>query len=245
MPDLLRVLLGPVLLAQGKRLYTTIPDLPEAPGERDGTRGSGPPLKVLIVGDSSGAGVGAPSQDEALLGQVVSRLAESREVTYKLIARKGSTIPRTLRHLRNVPPEEFDVAVTAIGMNDITGGRDLEPWLASYARLADELRERFRVRHIVSSGMPPIGEFPAIPNPLRWYLGKTGRRYDRALAAWTQTQPDVSRVDFHTHPGDRLYGVSVAEMMASDGFHPGPRIYDLWGERVAQAILAHASASPA
>ena len=241
MPDPLRLLLGPVLLAQGKRLFNTIPDLPEAPGEREGTVGSGPPLRLLVVGDSSGAGVGASSQDEALLGQVVSRLAETREVSYRLVARKGSTIPRTLRHLGTLEPEGFDVAVTAIGLNDVTGGRELGPWLASYARLVAALRERWSVRHVVSSGLPPVGEFPAIPNPLRWYLGRTARRYDRALAEWVGTRPDVSRVDFRTEPGDRLHGVRVADMMARDGFHPGPRIYDLWGERVAEAVLAHAA----
>ena len=237
MADLLRTLLGPVLLVQGKRLFTTIPTLPEPPGERVGTRGIGSPVRVLIVGDSSGAGVGVETQDEALLGQTVSYLAASREVTFRLEARHGSTLPRTLRHLRTLPPEAFDVAVTAIGVNDITAGREIGPWMKSYRALVAELRERFGVQHVVASGLPPVGEFPAIPNPLRWYLGRTARRYDAALKAWAETQSDVTYIDFETAPGDPLHGVPMVEIMSHDGFHPGPPIYAEWGRRVAAKIL--------
>ena len=237
MPDLVRLALGPVLLWQGKRLYATIPKLPEPPGDRRGTAGSGPPLRLLVVGDSSGAGVGAETQDEALLGQTVSRLAERYGVTYRLEARTGSTIPRTLRHLRRQPPEAFDVALFGIGLNDVLAGRERAPWLESYAALADEVRERFGVRHIVASGLPPIGRFPALPQPLRWYVGRTARRHDAALEAWAATQRDVTYFDFHVEPGDPLHGVAMEEIMASDGFHPGPQIYDEWGRRAARAIL--------
>ncbi|MEL6615308.1 MAG: SGNH/GDSL hydrolase family protein [Bacteroidota bacterium] len=240
MADPLRVLLGPILLAQGKRLFKTIPRLPEPPGDRAGTRGSGPPLRVLIVGDSSGAGVGAETQEEALLGQTIGPLAADREVTFRLEARHGSTLPRTLRHLRRQAPEAFDVAVTAIGINDITAGREIGPWMESYRALVDELRQRFGVAHVVASGLPPIGQFPAIPNPLRWYLGRTARRYDAALKAWAETQPDVSYIDFETTPGDPLHGVPMVEIMSHDGFHPGPPIYHEWGRRAAAAIQAEA-----
>lgn len=236
MPDLLRLALGPVLLVQGKRLVRTIPPMPEPAGDRRGTVGTGPPLRLLVIGDSSGAGVGVETQDEALLGHTVSRLADRFEVTYRLEARTGSTIPRTLRHLRNQDPEPFDVALLAIGLNDVIAGRELDPWLAAYRDLAAEVRERFSVRHVVSSGMPPIGEFPAVPNPLRWYLGRTARRFDRALALWVEAQPDSTRIDFETVPGDPLHGIPMAEIMAADGFHPGAPIYAEWGRRAALAI---------
>ncbi|MEM1056299.1 MAG: SGNH/GDSL hydrolase family protein [Bacteroidota bacterium] len=238
MPDPLRYILGPVLLAQGKRVVRNIPMLPEPEGDRRGTVGEGPSLRLLVVGDSSGAGVGAETQDDALLGQTVARLAEKHEVTFRLEARTGSTLPRTLRHLRRQDPEPFDMALFGIGLNDVIAGRALGPWLESYNALADEVREHFGVRHIVSSGLPPIGEFPALPNPLRWFLGRTARRFDAALRDWASREPDVSFIDFETEPGDPLHGVPVPELMASDGFHPGPRIYDEWGRRAAHALVA-------
>ncbi|MGB3543627.1 SGNH/GDSL hydrolase family protein [Rubrivirga sp.] len=236
MPDALRILLGPVLAVQGKRLYQRIPRMPEPSGDRRGEVGTGPELRLLVVGDSSGAGVGVGTQDEALLGQTVARLAEDRRVTFRLEARHGSTIPRTLQHLRKQEPEPFDDALVALGINDITAGRPLDKWLASYRELVEELRERFSVQRVIVSGLPPIGEFPAIPNPLQWYLGRTARRYDAALKAWADTESDIVYIDFETVPGDPLHDVPMAEVMASDGFHPGPKIYDEWGRRAAVAL---------
>lgn len=237
MPDLVRLLLGPVLLWQGKRLYRTIPKLPEPPGDRSGTIGSGPPLRLLIVGDSSGAGVGARTQQEALSGRTLSRLAEHHTVTYRLEARTGSTIPRTHRHLQKQASEPYGVALFAIGLNDILAGREAREWMASYVELAATVRERFSVDRIVASGLPPIGQFPALPQPLRWAIGRIARRYDQALEAWVHTMPHITYFDFRVQPGDPLYGIPMADIMASDGFHPGPQIYDEWGRRAAEAIL--------
>ncbi|MDH3952646.1 MAG: SGNH/GDSL hydrolase family protein, partial [Gammaproteobacteria bacterium] len=61
-------------MAQGIWTNLRVPTLPEPPGAREGSAGKGPPLKLLVVGDSAAAGVGVSRQDEALLGQVVSRL---------------------------------------------------------------------------------------------------------------------------------------------------------------------------
>ena len=238
MPDLVRLALAPILLAQGKRLFQTMPRLPEPAGAREGTVGAGPPLRLLIVGDSSGAGVGVETLDQALLGQTVSRLATDFSVTFRLVARHGSTLPRTLKHLAKQSDAAFDIALLAIGTNDVMAGRALDAWLRDYDELAAVLRERFGARHLVASGLPPVGQFPAIPNPLRWVVGRQARRHDAALAAWAARQPDVTFIDFETAPGDPLHGVPMAEIMADDGFHPGPRIYDEWGRRAADAVRA-------
>jgi lysophospholipase L1-like esterase len=236
MPDLARTLLFPILAVQGMRLFKTIPRLPEPSGLRIGVEGEGRPLRLLIVGDSSGAGVGVETQDEALLGRTVSRLAEQFEVHYRLIARHGSTLTRTLGHLKKQSPEPFDVALVALGLNDIIAGQPFEPWMASYRDLVAELRERWEVRHVVASAMPPVGEFPAIPNPLRWTLGRQATRYDDALKTWATAEPETTYIDLRTEAGDPLHGVPITDVMATDGFHPGPRIYDEWGRRAARAI---------
>lgn len=236
MDKVLRVLLAPVLLAQGKRLIKTMPRLPEAVGEREGSCGSGAPLRLLIVGDSSAAGVGVAAQDKALLGQTLLHLSASHTVTYRLIARSGSTLPRTLRKLRTMEPEPFDVAVTAIGVNDILAGRSLKPWLTSYQALVAEICGRFSVRHVVVSGLPPTGQFPAVPNPLRWIIGRQTRQHDAALRAWIERTPVLSFASLETTPDHALHGTPMADLMASDGFHPGPQIYAAWAKRIANCI---------
>jgi hypothetical protein len=60
--------LGPLLLAQGLYVRRKTPLLPEPPGARSGFAGTGRLLRVLILGDSAAAGVGAASQLSALSG---------------------------------------------------------------------------------------------------------------------------------------------------------------------------------
>ena len=84
-PDqLARLLLAPILLAQGRRVRQIALALPEATGPREGVSGVGLPLRLLVLGDSAAAGGGAATQTEALLGHVVTPLADSYQVQWQL-----------------------------------------------------------------------------------------------------------------------------------------------------------------
>ena len=83
--------LAPVIVPQGIWTNLRVPTLPEPPGAREGFAGKGRPLKLLVVGDSAAAGVGVSHQDEALLGQVVSRLSGRYRVEFGLHAKTGYT----------------------------------------------------------------------------------------------------------------------------------------------------------
>lgn len=224
----LKLALAPLLLAQGLRVRRRALVLPEADGAREGTAGTGAALRLLIVGDSSAAGVGAASQQEALAGQLAARLAARHRVSWRLIARTGATTADTLDRLDATAPARFDIALTALGVNDVTHGVPLRRWLAQQARLRDLLAERFGVAHVVSSGLPPMGQFPALPQPLRAVMGLTARRFDRALAGAVAAAPDATHVAFNLALGP--------DLMAQDGFHPGPAGYATWAEGLAAAI---------
>lgn len=222
------VLLAPVLLAQGRAMRRVALMLPEAAGPRTGATGHGPPLRLLVVGDSAAAGVGVADQNEALLGQTVAALAQHYTVHWQLLARTGATTAGTLKHLQKTPPAPFDVAVTSLGVNDVTARRALPLWLEQQQALVALLRAKFQVRRIVLSGLPPVHKFPALPQPLRWYVGNQVRRFDRVLYQWAQTQPDCAYVNLNL-----AFDVS---WLANDKFHPGPPIYQHWGSAVAQQI---------
>lgn len=223
------VALGPLLLVQGKLARARTPLLPEPPGARRGTLGQGPPLRLLVVGDSSAAGVGAEHQDDALLGRIVEALATERSVSWHLEARTGATTPGTLRHLARLDPEPFDVAVTSLGVNDVVNGVRRDAWLEDQRRLRQVLRERFGVRRLVVSGFPPVHGFPALPQPLRWYLGRRCRELDRAIESELLAESDADFLPVG-------FDMDVTAM-ASDGFHPGPQVYAAWGRGVAELIL--------
>jgi len=219
-----KLLLAPILIAQALRVRKSAQILPEPPGARQGMSGQGAPLRLLIVGDSSGAGVGADHQSEALSGRLVDALARDHHVTWRLEAKTGATTATTLDTIATVPRAAYDVAVVALGVNDVTSmvtGRRL---LAQRDRLYRILRKDFGARRIIVSGVPPLKNFPLLPQPLRWVLGRTADRFDAALAA--QGGIEYLRFDI---PFD-------ADMMARDGFHPGAAAYRIWGQTLADHI---------
>jgi lysophospholipase L1-like esterase len=177
------VALGPLLLVQGRRVRRSVPVLPEPEGPRAGTVGHGPALRLLVVGDSAAAGVGARTQDQALCGQLAAALAPMFRLQWQLLAFTGATTADMLRRLREEPAAKVDVILTSLGVNDVTGRLSLNAWRQAQGALIDLLQERFAPRHILLSGLPPMHRFPALPQPLRWYIGSRARDFDRALVA--------------------------------------------------------------
>lgn len=115
--------------------------------------------------------MGAASQDEALCGRLVAELSPRRTLDWRLEARTGYTTADAHAHLAALPEDRFDVVVLSLGVNDVTGGLGRARWLARQAALADMLRERFAPQAVLFTALPPMHLFPALPQPLRWYLG--------------------------------------------------------------------------
>ena len=233
MDRLLEILLAPVLLVQGRRVRRDVPKLPEADGPRSGGAGTGPDLRVLVAGDSAAAGVGVARAEDALAGRLVHELYREFSVRWRVVAKTGWTTRRLIEELESLDADQrFDVVVTSLGVNDVTRRVDLEAWRAAQARLRDLARERFGAGLVVVSGLPPVHGFPALPQPLRWWLGRRASTFDRALQRDVEADPDATFVSLRFSEDRRL--------MASDGFHPGPAIYATWASLVGDAVKSWA-----
>ena len=231
MPYLLRTLaLAPVIVPQGIWTNFRVPTLPEPPGARQGKAGRGPRLRLLLVGDSAAAGVGVSREDDALLGQVVSRLSTRYRVEFDLQAKTGFTTANILRRLDEMAARPCDVALTSLGVNDVLALTRRATWLGRQRQLRHVLREKFGARLIIVSGLPPVHSFPALPQPLRWHLGSRATEFNEAIAEAVADEPDVRLIDLR-------FEADIG-MMASDGFHPGAPIYAEWAERAARFVLS-------
>ena len=230
--------LAPVLLRQAKTLRRTIPRLPEPEGVRRGTVGTGPVLRLLVTGDSAAAGVGAANQSEALTGQLVSRLSEHFELQWQLSARSGLTTSQISEHLASETITPFDVAVVSAGVNDVLSRLKPKDWPVLLDNLVAVLRRHCGVRHIVFAPLPPMHHFPALPQPLRWFIGQRAKAFNRQLAAFVRTHADCAVLDLSVDFDPQL--------MASDGFHPSPQTYALWANAAADETTrwVHTQAMP-
>jgi len=228
----LKLALSPLLVAQGLWTRRRTPRLPEAEGDREGEVGEGgETLRVLIVGDSSAAGVGVKTQDAALAGQLTRALAQQacRRVRWQLVARSGITSAEALDLVRDVRPAPADLAVAVLGVNDVVGQVPTHRAIAAREALADWLIANLQVRHVAFAALPAVHQFPALPQPLRWIAGADARRHDRSLAQWAATRGslrgDVSHVPMPVPLG--------RQVMAHDGFHPAEPVYRACGELLA------------
>jgi lysophospholipase L1-like esterase len=238
--QLAKLALLPLLIAQGKRVRATALKLPEAAGERHGVTGGGRvALRVLIVGDSSAAGVGVGTQDEAFAGQLAQALAErtGAAVGWQLVATSGHTARDAARALAAATLAPADLLVTAVGVNDVVS--QTRP--AQFLRDLDEIHAlavtRAQVTHSWHCGLPPMGIFPLLPQPLRWILGRDAAHLDNALVNHLKGQ--AGRLHLPLPEAPRLPGKDDATpegWMARDGFHPGLLGYRQWGRQVAEAL---------
>jgi len=185
-------------------------------------------MRLLVAGDSAAAGVGAASQDEAVTGRLVTELSARRALVWQLEARTGYTTADAHAHLAALPEDRFDVVVLSLGVNDVTRGVGRARWLARQTALADLLQARFDPHALLFTALPPMHLFPALPQPLRWYLGARARDFNAALADLLPRRPGCHLV-VPEFPLDPAY-------IASDGFHPGPAAYAAWARQVARDV---------
>jgi lysophospholipase L1-like esterase len=222
-------LMMPLLVAQGIRVRRVTPRLPEPPGARQGIHGSGPPLRLLIIGDSAAAGVGAQSQCQALSGQLIHFMGSHFRVSWKLSATTGHTIEDVVARLKAAIPEPFDVIVASVGVNDATRGTRIKRWIDRQDQFINLCSTKLGCRQILISRLPPMHLFPALPQPLRWYLGERAKRLNRALEKHLEGSRCCRLVSLNL-PFDPSW-------MAADGFHPGPPAYTCWAQHIAGTII--------
>lgn len=222
------LVLAPVFFLQGLWVRRVTPQLPEPNGARHGIWGVGPDLRLLILGDSAAAGVGVESQAEALSGKLVAALGTFYRVHWRLLATSGHDSAEVLARLQTEPAATFDVVVISVGVNDVTGRTSTVRWRQNLQGIADVLVERFQARMILFSSVPPMHCFPALPQPLRWWLGLRANTLRRQLRKMALQHPCCRFVEV-AFPFDLRY-------MAADGFHPGPAAYAMWSEHLATVI---------
>ncbi len=149
-------------------------------------------------------------------------------MTWKVVGRNGLTTRSLTRLLQDIAVDEIDVAVIALGVNDVKNGVPIRSWARHYAELVNFLSNKFQARLVIASGLPPFGDLELLPQPLRYVLGQRAKRFDRALAKLAELEEQLTHLPFD--------GPLERDMLARDRMHPSPRLYQIWAERISGAI---------
>lgn len=233
LPELIALPLLPLLLLQGRRTRRITPRLPEAGGATSGMVDNGSarePLKLLTFGESPVAGVGVRTHHEGITGCLATALAAQlqRPVAWQACGKNGATVREAMSLLPLVPPEPVDLALVAFGVNDTTAFRPVRQWRSDMRGLLDSLEARCRPALILVSGVPPIGLFPALPQPLRAVLGVKASALDRALTELAESRARTLHVPLRLDTRDPT-------LMAHDGYHPSAAGCLAWAGILAEA----------
>jgi len=228
-------LLFPVIAAQGLWVRYRTEVLPPAGGASSGSvteLAAGDPLRLAVVGESTAAGCGADTHDEAFPGALARELATrtGRPVSWDVVGQYGATSRRIRHRLLPQLGENYDLAVLLAGANDVLGRRRPSDWADDLAAVVNDLAAR--AEQVVVVGLPPFAAFPSLPWPLSDYLAGEAAELD-AVAA--QVCADHSRTTWVSSTGVLQMGPNF---FARDGFHPSSYGYGQWAEVVAQKLPA-------
>jgi lysophospholipase L1-like esterase len=227
-------LLGGEAVVASRRTGLTAESAPPVEGSFGAAGGSG--LELVMLGDSTAAGVGASDTAGTVGGQLAAAIAgETRRVRLSSVAVSGSRAadlgPQVSRALLGSP----DVAVILIGANDathLTGLRSVRRNVAAAVR-----RLRAAGVRVVLGACPDMGGARVFPQPLRLVVAWQGRRVAAAeLTEGRRAGAEVVDIGRETGPAIR----ADAATLASDDFHLSDRGYRLWARALLPAVRAAA-----
>ncbi|WP_461535662.1 SGNH/GDSL hydrolase family protein [Spongorhabdus nitratireducens] len=227
------VALLPLLWLQGRQVRQKIPTLPEAAPPFEGLTGSqDKKMHILVMGESTAAGVGAKVHDVALAGQLARYLSLNlkQTVAWQAIGQNGLKSQGLLHQLfpEKIKPvlqqQPVDLIVISMGVNDAKGFTPRQQWKQNIKRVIMAIRQ-YSDATIFLTGAPPLEQFPELPKPLSSVLGARARIISRQLDDLCRS--DIERV--HYLPMNP--GLNDGDL-ASDGFHPSEQAYASWGEQL-------------
>lgn len=205
--------------------------LPVAQGEPSGIAAvhlPGQPLRLLLIGESTVAGVGVTHFDQSLASCLAAALAErlGRPVHWRACGENGITAAQA--HERLLPrglAEPADLALLVFGVNDTTGLTASKRWVCSLTAMADALAARGCL--VAFSAVPPLQHFSALPWLLRQLMGWRAGLLDGELQRLAQ------RLGAMHCALDLPFEVRY---LAEDGYHPSALGYRQWADGLAERL---------
>jgi len=203
----------------------SIPILPDAAQPWTGSLEAPDPVRLLVLGDSTAAGVGAHTQDDALPGNIARELHThwGRGSTWNAIGENGATAQDIVqRYLTSATVAEYDLIFLSIGANDALHIRSRGAFRRDVRVILRRLRARNPRAFILVSSLPAFFRFEALPNPLRWVLYLHSSSLEAAARRVVKGEPGVMM-----SPPPPPY---TAGFFATDQFHPSASGYHDWAE---------------
>jgi lysophospholipase L1-like esterase len=218
---------APFLYLQGQRVRRKVGRLPDAQGETTGKFGEGDSFaRLLVIGESTAAGVGARTHETALAGQFARVLSAKigKPVHWRVIGRSGITIKETIQELvPKIPDEKFDYVLIALCGNEVLKLRSPRSFRRNMTKLLGILRKKNAEAMFFITNAPAVRLSPVLPQPIKFILGHLSALHDSNAKEFTARMKNV----FYFHQPTEV----PADFFA-DGIHPSEKGYTVWSKRM-------------
>jgi lysophospholipase L1-like esterase len=234
-----------LLTALGNFLYVrftgySVP-IPDIPREQI-TIGDGPELNYLILGDSTSISQGSDYDDGYVVGSAEA-LSGKYTVIHQNYGVSGAVVNDVL--VDQLPRSESvkaDIALVAIGANDVTHLTTLSSIENDMRQIVSSLKERNPDMKIVLTGSASMGDVKRLGYPVRWAAGFRTRQINKVILSIAEEQNvTFAYVARETGPHFRD---NQDTFFAADNFHPNATGYAVWTPVIIDA-LNHALATNA
>lgn len=232
----------PLMAIQGNRIRKQIPTLPPAEGP-EGITGSGfEKLRLLTLGESTIACLGASTHEEGLTGSLAREISTllGKQVEWKVYAKAGYTAEQVRKRLvPKMKGESANLIVIGLGGNDAFTLNRPWRWKKQVDQLIQSMRKIFPEASILFLNMPPIKEFPAFTSLIQFVVGNLVNILGYELSELVQKYPGVyySSEEITLAGWMKKYNKKgEREDFFSDGVHPALVTYQVWAKDVAGFI---------
>lgn len=220
------------VLAVQVQMARSGPELPDRPAfDHDGRfGGDGPALRIVWLGDSTAAGVGATSAAQAIPQRVARAL--DRPVDLTVLAVSGARVEDILDdQLPRMPEAAPHVVAVSIGANDVTHVTSQDTFREQYHELLDRLPKGSIV---VVLGVPDMGAPPRFAQPLRGVVALRGKQLE-GISEDVAGASGAVYVDIAAATGSEMRS-DTDRYFARDRYHPSDEGYRLWADAVLEEL---------
>lgn len=205
-------------------------------------------LRLVVLGDSTTAGVGVGRAEDALPYRLARHVADRERrpvhvVSYGWAGARVADLPatqllRALEPLRNGETAPFlpgaDIVALVIGSNDATHHTKPGRYRADLRRALEIVRESAPQARIVLAGIPAFRGALKVIEPLV-SLADTYARLLRRISRAEAERAGVAYADLARHVPPRID--RTTEFLSSDQFHPSAVGYAIWADVIFEALV--------
>ena len=208
------------------------------------------PLRFVVLGDSTAAGVGVESAEDSLPYLIAQRVADAESTPVHVVSYGWASarvadlvrqqLPRALEPIRATETKPFlpdaDLIAVVIGSNDATHNTSPGRFRADLRTVLEGIRTAAPSARVVLAGIPAFRGALRGMEPLI-FLADQYARLLRPVARADAGRAGAAYADLARHVPELIRGRT--DVLSSDQFHPSVVGYTAWADVIAEALIGH------